>query len=140
MVSRKNGMLIEKIINKKNDTGDMYSHISRYQEYDAPQMPVVGKRYFVWISEYVGPNRNSDCDGHLGWNNDDERNERRISEGMPGNSNPAIKRYHGWRGTNDDISTSADGVRVCIASERTEYQKTVHYKIVFGVDEMADKA
>lgn len=32
-------------------------------------------------------------------------------DGIGGNSNPAITRYHGWRGTTDDISLYAYGLR-----------------------------
>lgn len=33
-----------------------------------------------------------------------------VEEGIPGNSNPAITRHYGWRGTTNDISVHADGV------------------------------
>lgn len=35
-------------------------------------------------------------------------------EGIPGNSNPNITRFHGWRGTYNDISNDAHGLREII--------------------------
>lgn len=35
-------------------------------------------------------------------------------DGIPGNSNPNITRYHGWRGTNNDVSYDAHGLREII--------------------------
>lgn len=35
-------------------------------------------------------------------------------DGIGGNSNPVITRYHGWRGTNNDISCYAHGLRKII--------------------------
>jgi hypothetical protein len=32
-------------------------------------------------------------------------------DGIPGNANHSVKRYHGWRGTTDDIACYAHGVR-----------------------------
>jgi hypothetical protein len=58
---------------------------------------------------------------------------------MGGNSDHKIKRYHGWRGTNDDVHIAAKGVRTCLKALRKEYQKTVQYQIVFGTDECPDK-
>lgn len=37
-----------------------------------------------------------------------------ASDGIPGNSNRNITRYHGWRGTTDDVSCYAHGLRKII--------------------------
>lgn len=136
-LSSKNGTLVQKIINEKDDTRDMYGN--RYLEIDSPDVPIVGKKYFVWVSHYVGPNSNYDSSEKLRWSDDDERNAALTENGMGGNLDHTIKRFHGWRGTTDDIHISAMGVRTCTEATRTEYQKTVHYKIVFGADECPEK-
>lgn len=33
-----------------------------------------------------------------------------IAEGLPGNSDPGVRRHHGWRGTTNDQSVDAYGV------------------------------
>ena len=40
---------------------------------------------------------------------------RFCQDGLGGNSNPDIKRYHGWRGTTNDESVYANGLRRIIA-------------------------
>ena len=35
-------------------------------------------------------------------------------DGIPGNSNSNITRFHGWRGTNNDVSNDAHGLREII--------------------------
>lgn len=37
---------------------------------------------------------------------------RAVNEGYPGNVNPAIRRFHGWRGTTDNIAVYAHGVYI----------------------------
>ena len=36
---------------------------------------------------------------------------RLAPDGVPGNSDSRVKRYHGWRGTTNDISITAHGLR-----------------------------
>lgn len=122
--------ITDKWIVEKDDTGDNY-HGNRYVEFGEPELPEIGKTYFVIEKSYVGPNR--DRTGRNTWLQWID-NESFIAEGFPGNSNKNIKRFHGWRGTTDDISIYAMGVRECIEVTRKEYQKTVHYRIVFGSD------
>ena len=43
--------------------------------------------------------------------------------GVGGNLNPQIKRYHGWRGTTDNISCYACGLRKVIKIRKTETKK-----------------
>lgn len=38
--------------------------------------------------------------------------ERSVKYGCPGNADPSIRTFHGWRGTTNDISKSAEGVHV----------------------------
>jgi hypothetical protein len=129
MIIRKDGQIIEKLINT------MEPCETAHYEVNDVEMPVVGRKYFCWLSSYVGASDNRDHAEYLRWSDD----AKLIAEGMPGNSNHDIRRFHGWRGTTDDNYVSADGVRVCLSAERTEYQKTVHYKFVFGEDKAADK-
>lgn len=41
-----------------------------------------------------------------------------ISKGVPGNSDPSVRRYHGWRGTTGNISKYALGVRNVVSLTR----------------------
>lgn len=52
-------------------------------------------------------------------------------DGIPGNSNRNITRYHGWRGTDCDISTYAHGLReiTCI-----KYLKNGQVAVTVGPD------
>lgn len=38
-----------------------------------------------------------------------------TGDGIGGNSNPSIKRYHGWRGTTNGVAKYAHGVRKIIS-------------------------
>lgn len=127
------GTISQKIIVDK----DYYD--AEFFECDERELPEVGKTYFVWTRHYIGPNRNRDSHIHIRWPDEDDRNQELIDQGMGGNSNHNIKRYHGWRGTTDDNHISAEGVRTCLKAIRKEYLKTVHYLIVFGKDEASDK-
>ena len=114
------------IIAEKEAFGD-----SSYYLYDEIDLPVVGRKYFVYMSDYVGPNSCcNDCNEILKWTSEEEY----INEGMGGNSNNTIKRFHGWRGTNDDISFHALGVRVCTKANTKDFFKTTHFFIEFGPD------
>lgn len=117
---------------------EMDGYDGGYVEVGAVDMPVVGKKYFVWTREYVGPNRSQRAKKQIRWTDDPETNANLIKNGMGGNSNNFIKKYHGWRGTTDDNAVYACGVRVCLVADRKELKKTVQYKIVFGADEAAD--
>lgn len=65
----------------------------------------VGQTVILIEKTFTGPHNNGeswfDCVPYKG-------------EGIPGNMNPGAKRYHGWRGTTDDISKEAHGVRKII--------------------------
>ncbi len=129
--------MAQTIINKKDryDTG-MYGEIL-YTEFDDYELPVVGKKYMVLSFEDVSPNvlragKNVEC---IDWRDDPELIER----GMGGNMDNNIKRFHGWRGTTCDSSKMAHGVRICTKSERIELKTSVHYKIEFGMDLVADR-
>ena len=114
------------IIAEKEAFGD-----NSYYLYDEIDLPVVGRKYFVYMSVYVGPNScHKECNEILKWTSEVEY----INEGMGGNSNNTIKRFHGWRGTNDDISFHALGVRVCTKANIKDFLKTTHFFIEFGPD------
>ena len=66
----------------------------------------------------------------LDWNDD----ETLINEGYPGNSDNTIKRFHGWRGTTNDIAVYAHGVRVCTKSIIKNYKSSIHYIVEFCTD------
>lgn len=58
-----------------------------------------------------------------------------AGHGIGGNMNSSIKRYHGWRGTTNGISTTAHGVRKVLSIEESphkDYRDRV--KIVLGPD------
>lgn len=61
---------------------------------------------------------------------------RNSDDGISGNMNAEIKRYHGWRGTTSNIGTYAHGLRQVIkASELVEDSDGKWYqKITVGKD------
>jgi len=90
--------------------------------------PSVGERVIVAEVAYVGPN--------------DERPVILSSfpdngEGWPGNSEPRIKLYHGWRGTTDDWAVYAHGVREVLRVERTG-KRAQRVVVEFGRDLVPD--
>lgn len=93
---------------------------------DDVNLPTVGQTYMVGQSEYVGPDRDRVRQPRLCFEPDN-------GEGWPGNSNPNICRYHGWRGTTDDWSFYGCGVRRCLAVRRTG-KRSQRIVIVFGRD------
>lgn len=100
---------------------------------DRIQIPEKGKSYMFLINEYVGPgNGGNDIDYFI------TDNEDVIENGVGGNSNPNIKRFHGWRGTTNDIATYAYGVRKCEYVTIKKYKNTVHTTIKFGKDTTID--
>lgn len=44
-------------------------------------------------------------------------------EGIPGNSNPSIKCYHGWRGSSSTLETNACGVRRILSITLADWQQ-----------------
>lgn len=64
--------------------------------------PVVGGVYAIAERENVQTGKTV---GYLFVGLDDEN-----PEGFPGNADPAVHRFHGWRGTTNDISVTALGV------------------------------
>jgi len=122
------GGIVERIIFPLDDFGPG-SH-DRYAEMDPPELPVAGKKYLIWSSTYVGVGPNFKAPRPIRYSDD----ERFLDEGFPGNSDPTFRQFHGWRGTTDDWSVTARGVRLCVSVERRLYTKTVHYHIVWGPD------
>lgn len=132
----KSTQIIRTIVNEKWDSGpDTYSHLPRFQEMEKPELPTVGKTYLVFEVDYVGPN-DRDKKPTIHWRDD----ELMITEGFPGNSDRNIRRFHGWRGTTDDHSVDAMGVRKCLSVTRKEFAKSVRYRIVFGTDQKRGEA
>lgn len=52
-------------------------------------------------------------------------------DGIPGNSNQNITRYHGWRGTNNDVSYDAHGLRKII---KMSILKNGQFTVTVGPD------
>lgn len=52
-------------------------------------------------------------------------------DGVPGNMNPSVKRYHGWRGANARISVYAFGLR---RIEKVTPTKNGQLKVTVGRD------
>ena len=89
-------------------------------------LPEVGKTYMMATRENVGPNDPGDGPQKLLFDADN-------GEGWPGNSDTAQCRYHGWRGTTDDVYVRACGRRVCEAADVTG-SRSRKVRIVFGRD------
>lgn len=54
--------------------------------------------------------------------------------GLPGNTSPTRYKYHGWRGSYNDIATRAHGLRRCLSITKINYQKSAMVRIEFGND------
>jgi len=92
--------------------------------YADEQNPPVGTMCMIGVSEYVGPN--GDRPTGLAASPDN-------GEGWSGNSDRAIRCYHGWRGTTDDWAFYGHGVRRCLAV-RESGNRSRRVVIVFGRD------
>ena len=87
----------------------------------------VGRTGTLVSCEYVGPNRGT-------------RGLRGVSlwDGpVPGNSNRAIRTYHGWRGTTDDYAVYAHGRRT--VESVTAHRRGMAVTVVLGRDELPDE-
>lgn len=61
-------------------------------------------------------------------------------EGIPGNMNSAVKRYHGWRGTTNDHSVTALGLRrVESILEEATYCDDPYIKVKLSPDLAPDR-
>lgn len=132
-MTSKNGTLKQKSIERGGDMGDGYYHF----DHDATDLPKIGETYFVYSTKNVGPNclRAGNSVEGLAWDNDREL----IENGMGGNMDSSIKKFHGWRGTTSDNCVCAYGVRKCIGATMISYKKTCHFIVEFGPDLVADK-
>lgn len=54
--------------------------------------------------------------------------------GIPGNMDHSIKKYHGWRGTTDDIALYAYGLRKILKVQAVDMGADYGYKITVGPD------
>lgn len=59
---------------------------------------------------------------------------RIAPDGIGGNMNDSIKRYHGWRGTTNNISITAHGLRRVIKVTDKEDDYEVYQKVTVGPD------
>lgn len=82
-------------------------------------------------TEYIVVER---CDENSGtcWN----ELRRHTKGGIPGNMDHNIRRYHGWRGTTNNVSTTALGLRKIVAV--TQY-KNGNTKVTMSDDLLPDE-
>lgn len=85
------------------------SDLSRTEMEYIPTQFRVGERGTLFCRENVSPNALRSGRTHDQWG------LRFGEDGIPGNSNHEITRYHGWRGTTNDVSISAHGYREIVA-------------------------
>jgi hypothetical protein len=90
------------------------------------ELPVVGELYMLGESEYVGPHQDQGYLPGLRFQPDNGR-------GWGGNSNPNIRRYHGWRGTTNDWAFYGLGVRKCLTAT-VSGGRSKKVRLVFGRD------
>lgn len=109
--------------NNDYDDGYMVADEAKSIMADAP---TIGEQYMIASSEYVGP-----LNGRA--NNPIIIHKIDNGFGFGGNSDPGIKRYHGWRGTSDDWAMHAMGVRRCLKVTTTGTRSKV-VRFVFGKD------
>lgn len=94
---------------------------------DVIPKPRVGNVYIpVTVSNTMS--RNENTRDHLAWALLED-----VPDGIGGNSNPDIKRFHGWRGTTNNIARYAEGVRKC-ESVKVAGKYSKKLRIVFGPD------
>ena len=55
-------------------------------------------------------------------------------DGIRGNADSSIKRYHGWRGTTNDVTLYAHGLRKIAKVESVDLGANYGYKITVGKD------
>ena len=92
----------------------------------------LGEAYMVATQEYIGPNR-QEChnDLYLLLREDN-------GEGWPGNSDPHVRRYHGWRGTTDDWAVYALGLRR-VLDVRVTGNRSKRVVVILGHDIAEDR-
>jgi hypothetical protein len=94
----------------------------------------IGEVYMIARREYVGPSNFLTRNG-----------EERIvvepdnGEGWGGNMNPALTRYHGWRGTTNDWATHGEGVRRLLHRKTRRYRNSALVRFEFGPDLKPDE-
>jgi hypothetical protein len=103
---------------------------ARYEADEQP-VPEVGKLYLIATKEYAGYSNTRGCD-YLCWTDDD-------GEGLSGNSDPASKLYHGWRGTTDGWALYGHGVRQVLAV-RYRGKRSKRITVVLGRDRAAENS
>lgn len=113
-------------VNEKKLTAIGYETDIDYDRNYNPVVPVVGKEYFVYGQNNIMTNEKED----FYFSN----NENLLNDGMGGNLNENIKRFHGWRGTNNDRSTTAYSVRKCLEVRKSETKRGIKYYVRFGCD------
>lgn len=66
---------------------------------------------------------------------------RGCKDGIGGNLSPDIKRYHGWRGTTNGVSTDAYGLRKVIKASEIKVDKDGdrYQKVTVGKDLTANE-
>jgi hypothetical protein len=93
-------------------------------EYFDEHVPLVGRCYAVATRESVVSHNVS-----LIWEDGSEY----IMDGFPGNFNRTIRLHHGWRGTTNDASVFAHGVRQCLTVNKKTYKNgKEHFVMIFG--------
>ena len=94
---------------------------------DDLRLPITGNQYFLYETNNISCRTNK-VDFFY------SDNPYWIENGMSGNMDSSVTRYHGWRGTTGDIATYALGVHVFLGVEKTIYSNTIKYKLTFGPD------
>jgi hypothetical protein len=102
----------------------------RWAEIDSPELPEIGKIYLLYKRTFVGPNSNHRRE-QLRWTDDPEM----VNSGFPGNSDHKVRRFHGWRGTTNDVSIEALGVRKFLGWTVRDFKKSTRYHLRFGADQ-----
>jgi hypothetical protein len=106
------------------DSSIQVTYRGEYRELEH-RIPGVGEKGILVTSEHVYKNTNEVGVGFMPDN----------GEGIPGNMDRNICRYHGWRGTTNDVATYAHGLREVIARRETTNTTVV----TFGPDLKADE-
>jgi hypothetical protein len=95
--------------------------------YSEQMMPKLHEKYVVCSRGNIM----SDDTDNMFLKND----EKTIEDGVSGNSDHTIRRFHGWRGTTNNISINAHGLRECVSIKTRKLKNgNIRFWIQFSED------
>ena len=116
-------------------------YVDKYEVDEYVDRFVIGETTCFYTCCDVSPNaiRNNDDEEivYPSYEYDNNGNQTPNIEGIRGNSNREIRRYHGWRGTTSDNYVTAIGMRTVLS--KTKFKRGYGYSIVLSADLKKDE-